>query len=140
MGNRASGTFEVSVTPHAPEEAGNGNGNGNDLMIGRMTIDKRFEGDLTATSKVQMLSIATKVKNSAGYVAMEWVSGILNGRSGRFALQHSGSMSRGTPTLSITVVPDSGTGELDGISGRMAIEVVGGKHHYVFDYTFAEME
>jgi hypothetical protein len=138
MGHRANGTFEVSVTPQAPDESGNGNGN--ELIIGRTTIDKRFEGDLTATSRVQMLSIGTKVKDSAGYVAMEWVSGILQGRSGRFALQHSGTMNRGAPTLSITVVPDSGTGELAGLSGRMTIEIVGGKHHYGFDYSFTSMD
>lgn len=136
MSKLASGTFDVTVTPQPSEDAGAGN----ELVIGRMTIDKQFDGDLIATSKVQMLSIGTRVKDSAGYVAMEWVSGILHGRSGRFALQHSGIMNRGAPKLSITVVPDSGTGELTGISGRMTIEIVGGRHRYGFDYTFAALD
>jgi len=136
MSTRASGTFEVTVTPQLAEEAGQGS----DLAIARTTIDKQFSGDLQATSKVQMLSIGTRTAGSAGYVAMEWVSGILHGLSGRFALQHSGSMNRGATTLSITVVPDSGTGELVGISGRMDIDIVDGKHFYGFDYTFAAIE
>ena len=136
MANRASGTFEVALTPQAADENCNGNG----LSVGRMSIDKQFEGDLIATSKGHMLSIGTKIKGSAGYVAMEWVSGILNGRSGRFALQHSGTMTRGAPTLSITVVPDSGTGELAGLAGLMTIEIVDGKHFYGFDYTFGPID
>jgi len=138
MSHRASGTFDVSLTPHLADEAGNGNGN--DLVVGKLTIEKQFDGDLQATSKGQMLSVGTKTKGSAGYVAMEWVSGILQGLSGRFALQHSGTMTRGAPTLSITVVPDSGTGELAGISGRMSIDIVDGKHFYTFEYTFAAIE
>ena len=136
MTHRANGTFEVTLTPQAADETENGNG----LSVGRMSIDKQFAGDLIATSKGQMLSIGTKVKGSAAYVAVEWVSGILNGRSGRFALQHSGTMTRGAPTLSITVVPDSGTGELAGIAGRMTIEIVEGKHSYGFDYTFGPID
>jgi hypothetical protein len=128
--HHASGTFEVKLMPQAPDEAGD------ELSAARLSIDKQFEGDLQATSKGQMLSIGTRIKGSAGYVAMEWVSGILNGSSGRFALQHSGTMTRGEPALSITVVPDSGTGELAGIAGRMAINIVEGKHYYQFDYTF----
>ena len=137
MGNHASGTFEVSLTPH-PGDAGNGNGG--EQVVGRMIIDKQFDGDLKASSRGEMLSIGTRAQGSAGYVAMEWVSGILNSRSGRFALQHSGTMNRGAPTLSITVVPDSGTGELAGISGRMTIEIVDGKHHYGFDYSFVSID
>ncbi len=140
MGLRASGTFEVSLTPQVAL-SGNGNGNGNgDQIVGRMTIDKQFDGDLKASGRGEMLSVATRTQGSAGYVAMEWVSGILNGRSGRFALQHSGTMSRGAPTLSITVVPDSGTGELAGISGRMTIEIIDGKHNYGFDYSFVTID
>ena len=139
MGNRASGTFEVSLTPY-PGEAGNDNGSANELIVGRLAIEKQFDGDLKASSRGEMLSIGTRTQGSAGYVAMEWVSGILNGRSGRFALQHSGTMSRGAPTLSITVVPDSGTGELAGISGRMTIEIVDGKHNYGFDYSFVTID
>jgi hypothetical protein len=138
MSHHASGTFDVTLTPQAAEE--NGNGNGNELSVGRMTIDKQFAGDLIATSKGQMLAVGTKIKGSAGYVAMEWVSGILQGRSGRFALQHGGTMTRGAPELSITVVPDSGTGELAGLSGRMTIEIVEGKHSYGFDYAFGPID
>jgi len=138
MGNRASGTFDVTLTPQAADDNGGGNDNG--LTVGRMTLDKQFNGDLVATSKGQMLAIGTKMKGSAGYVAMEWVSGILHGRSGRFALQHSGTMTRGAPTLSITVVPDSGTGELAGLAGLMTIEIVDGKHSYGFDYTFGPID
>ena len=137
MGNRASGTFEVSLTPY-PGDAGNGGGN--ELIVGRLAIEKQFDGDLKASSRGEMLSIGTRTQGSAGYVAMEWVSGILNGRSGRFALQHSGTMSHGAPMLSIIVVPDSGTGELAGISGRMTIEIVDGKHNYGFDYSFVTIE
>ena len=138
MSLRASGTFEVSLTPQA---ASSGNGNGNaDQIVGRMIFDKQFDGDLKASSRGEMLSIGTRTPGSAGYVAMEWVSGILNGRSGRFALQHCGTMSRGAPRLSITVVPDSGTGELAGISGRMTIEIVDGKHNYDFDYSFVSLD
>jgi hypothetical protein len=137
MGNRASGTFEVNLTPY-PGDAGNGGAN--ELIVGRLAIEKQFDGDLKASSRGEMLSIGTRTQGSAGYVAMEWVSGILNGRSGRFALQHSGTMSRGAPALSITVVPDSGTGELAGISGRMTIEIVDGRHNYGFDYSFVTID
>jgi hypothetical protein len=124
---RASGTFEVKVTPQTPTNAG----------IGRMSIDKQFQGDLRGTSKVEMLAVSTEIKGSAGYVAMEQVSGTLNGRTGTFALQHSGTMNRGAPQLSVTVVPDSGTGELKGLSGRMSIVIADGKHSYEFEYSIA---
>ena len=107
--------------------------------MGRMTIDKQFHGDLEAASKGQMLSAMTEVKGSAGYVAMERVTGTLSGRSGSFVLQHSASMTRGAPQLSVTVVPDSGTGELAGLSGNLAIEIVDKKHFYSFDYTLPEI-
>jgi hypothetical protein len=100
-----------------------------------MAIDKRFKGDLQATSRGQMLTGMSSVKGSAGYVAIERVSGALAGRRGTFVLQHSGTMTRGTPTLTVTVVPDSGTDELTGLSGTMAIDVAGGQHSYTFDYT-----
>ena len=102
-----------------------------------MSIDKQFQGDLKGTSKVEMLAVGTAVEGSAGYVAMEQVNGTLNGRTGTFALQHSGTMTRGTPQLSVTVVPDSGTGELKGLSGRMSILIAGGKHSYEFEYTIS---
>jgi hypothetical protein len=125
---RASGTFEVKVTPQTAGDSG----------IGRMLIDKQFQGDLKGTSKVEMLAVGTAVEGSAGYVAMEQVNGTLNGRAGTFALQHSGTMTRGTPQLSVTVVPDSGTGELKGLSGKMSIVIADGKHSYEFEYAIAE--
>jgi hypothetical protein len=100
-----------------------------------MSIDKQFHGDLEATSKGQMLAAGTEVQGSAGYVAIERVSGTLGGRSGTFALQHSGTMTRGEPQLIITVVPDSGTGQLVGLAGTMTITIADGKHQYGFDYT-----
>src|ERR1035441_9040530 len=103
-----------------------------------MSIDKKFSGDLEATSQGEMLAAMTAVKGSAGYVAIERVSGTLHGRNGTFVLQHSGTMTRGTPQLSITVVPDSGTGQFDGISGTMTIKIDQGKHSYEFEYTLPQ--
>jgi hypothetical protein len=103
-----------------------------------MSIDKKFHGDLEATSKGEMMSAATAVKGSAGYVAMEQVTGKLNGRSGSFILQHSATMNRGVPQLSITVVPDSGTDQLVGLTGTMNIIITEGKHSYDFEYTLPE--
>ncbi len=123
--NQATGTFVVKLTPQ--EDGGDGG-------LGRMRIDKQFQGDLEATSEGQMLAARSSVKGSAGYVAMERVSGSLGGRSGTFVLQHSGTMTRGEPQLSVMVVPDSGTGDLTGLSGKMAIDIAGGEHSYVFDY------
>lgn len=132
MTTRASGMFEVKLTPQAQDDKAAA------AAIGRMSIDKQFHGDLEATSKGEMLAVSTGVKGSAGYVAMELVSGALQGREGTFALQHSGIMTRGAPQLTITVVPDSGTGQLVGLSGRMTIQVADGKHSYDFEYTLAE--
>lgn len=126
---RASGTFEVKLNPQATAHDHAG------APLGRFSIDKQFQGDLVGTSKGEMLTGGTEVKNSAGYVAIERVSGTLHGKTGTFILQHSGSMNRGTPSLVITVVPDSGTGELAGLSGTMTITITDGKHSYVFDYT-----
>jgi hypothetical protein len=103
-----------------------------------MIIDKLFRGDLEATGKGQMLVAGTDVKNSAGYVAIERITGTLDGRSGSFALQHSGIMTRGAPQQTITVVPDSGSGELAGLGGSMTIVIEGGKHSYNFEYTLPE--
>ena len=130
MANRASGTFEVKISPQDDKTG--------DPTLGRMSLDKQFHGDLEAASKGQMLTAGTAVQGSAGYVAIERVSGTLKGRSGTFALQHSGTMTRGTPQLTITVVPDSGTGQLEGLAGRMTIEIADGKHSYEFEYTLAE--
>ncbi|HYO45575.1 MAG TPA: DUF3224 domain-containing protein, partial [Gemmatimonadota bacterium] len=99
--------------------------------------EKRFHGDLEAVSKGQMLAAGTGVDGSAGYVAIEEVSGRLHGRSGTFLLQHSGTMTRGAPHLSVTVVPDSGTDQLAGLAGTMTIEIEDGNHSYEFDYTLA---
>jgi hypothetical protein len=130
--SHASGTFEVKLTPQKDE-------GGADAGLGRMSIDKQFHGDLEGTSKGFMLSsAATVVKGSGGYVAMERVTGTLKGRSGSFVLQHSGTMTRGTPQLSVTVVPDSGTGQLEGLGGTMTIKIDEGKHSYEFEYTLPE--
>jgi len=127
----ASGLFEVRLTPRKPD---NEVAQAADLT--RMASDKQFHGDLEATSKGEMIATQTEVKGSAGYVAMERVTGTLKGRKGSFVLQHSGTMTRGVPALSITVVPDSGAGELKGISGKMNIIIApDGKHSYEFDYT-----
>src|SRR3954468_13798177 len=104
-------------------------------MLGRMSIDKQFHGDLEGSSKGQMLTGGTPIKNSAGYVAIERVTGVLKGRKGSFVLQHTGVMNRGAPSLVITVVPDSGTDQLEGIRGTMAIRIEGGKHSYDLNYT-----
>lgn len=102
-----------------------------------MSIDKQFHGDLEATSKGEMLTAGTSVKGSAGYVAIERVSGTLGSRGGTFVLQHTGTMTRGAPQLTITVVPDSGTGQLVGLVGKMGIKIENGKHFYDFEYTLA---
>jgi hypothetical protein len=125
----ASGPFEVKVVPQTPD------GIFENATTGRMTIDKQFHGDLEGTSKGQMLTAMTETKGSAGYVAIERVTGTLKGLSGSFALQHTGTMNRGVPQLSVTVVPDSGTGQLVGLTGKMTIDIVNGKHSYDFEYT-----
>jgi hypothetical protein len=103
-----------------------------------MKFDKRFEGSLVATSEVNMIAAGSSVKGSAGYVAIERVEGALDGRAGSFVLQHSGTMDRGVPALSVTVVPDTATGALEGLRGRMNIDVSGGDHRYVFEYELPE--
>jgi hypothetical protein len=118
----AKGTFAVKLTPA-------------EGAVTRMTIDKVFYGDLTGVSKGEMLAAMTPVKGSAGYVAIETVTGELAGRKGAFTLQHSGTMSGGKQELSVTVVPDSATGELAGLSGRMSIRIEGKEHFYEFTYS-----
>ena len=130
MTTHASGTFEVKMTPQTPDDKS--------AAVARFSLDKRFQGDLEGNSKGEMLAVGTAVTGSAGYVAMEQVTGTLNGRRGAFALQHTGTMTRGAPQLSVTVVPDSGTGELSGLSGKMTINIVDGKHFYEFEYTIAD--
>lgn len=134
MTKRATGTFDVKLIP---QEADDKSPN---PPIGRMLLDKQFHGDLEAVSKGQMLAAGTAVQGSAGYVAMEQVSGTLQGRQGTFVLQHNGVMTRGTPQLTITVVPDSGTGELAGLAGKMDIQIAEGKHSYTFEYTLTEAQ
>jgi len=130
---RATGSFEVKIDPQPADEKSGG------AVIGRMLIDKQFHGDLEATSKGTMLAAGTGAKGSSGgYVALEIVSGSLKGRTGSFVLQHTGIMDHGTPSLSVTVVPDSGTGQLVGLAGKMNINIVDGKHTYDFEYTLPE--
>jgi hypothetical protein len=122
------GTFDISLKPHPPYDTSNG------MTLSRVSIDKLYQGKLEGASTVEMLSALTAIEGSAGYVAIERVVGKLEGRAGSFVLQHSGIMTRGKPELHVTVVPDSGTGELEGLTGHMTIEIVDGKHLYLFDY------
>ncbi len=131
MTMHASGAFDVKLNPLPAYDTSAGS------KLGRMSIDKQFHGDLEGTSQGEMLSAMTDVKGSAGYVAIERVSGTLQGRSGSFVLQHNATMNRGEPSLSIIVVPDSGSGELAGLSGSMKIIIADGKHFYEFDYSLA---
>jgi hypothetical protein len=128
----ASGTFDVKLAPR-----GNGD-NADGTSLGRMSIDKTYYGPLAGTARGEMLSAMTATKDSAGYVALERVSGALDGRKGTFMLQHSGTMNRGAQHLTISVVPDSGTGELAGLAGTMGIRIEGGQHFYEFDYSLPE--
>ena len=131
MTTRASGTFEVKMMPEAMDDKAEG------AVLGRMSLEKSFHGDLEGAGKGTMLTAGTSVQGSAGYVAIERVSGTLHGRRGTFALQHTGMMNRGEPQLSITVVPDSGTGELAGLAGKLGITVADGKHSYELEYTLS---
>lgn len=128
--HRAKGMFEVTLSP-LPAAWNDGT-----APFARMSIDKRFSGDLDATSRGEMLSAGSSVQGSAGYVAIEKATGTLQGREGTFVLQHTGTMNRGTPSLSISVVPDSGTGALAGITGSMQIIIEHEQHSYIFDYSF----
>lgn len=129
--NQASGTFEVKLTPQSSDE-------GEGSTLGRLSLDKQYQGDLEATGKGEMLSVRTKVTGSAGYVAIERVTGTLHGKTGSFVLQHDGLMNRGAPALLIHIVPDSGSGELTGISGSATIKIEGGKHFYAIEYTLPD--
>jgi predicted flavoprotein YhiN len=135
---RASGEFEVQLVPQGQPDSAESTAPGSSTL-GRMSIDKQFHGDLEATSKGEMLSAMTGVKGSAGYVAIERVVGTLNGQSGSFVLQHSGTMAHGDSQLSITVVPDSGSDQLVGLAGKMTINIVDKKHFYEFEYTLPEV-
>ncbi len=129
VAEHAVGPFDVTMQPQGEPDKADG------ITLSRYSGDKQYHGDLDGTAKLIMLAAGTEVKGSAGYVAMERVTGSLKGRSGSFVLQHSATMTRGEPQLSITVVPDSGTGQLVGITGKMNIIIAAGKHSYEFDYT-----
>jgi len=126
---KISGEFQVKLQPMDFSAKGN-----DGINFGRMSIDKIFSGALEATSKGEMLSAMTATKGSAGYVAIEQVSGSLSGKKGSFVLQHFGTMNRGKDNLVLEVVPDSGLGELSDISGKMSIKIENGKHVYEFEY------
>jgi hypothetical protein len=129
MVKHATGEFDVKLVPQKDEGIG-------DATIGRMSIDKQYHGDLEGTGLGQMLAgMAADVKDSGAYVAIERVRGTLHGRKGSFAVHHRGVMTRGAQDLVITVIPDSGTGELTGITGTMTIDLKDGKHFYGIDYT-----
>ena len=133
MTKRATGAFDVKMIPQAPDEKVG------DPKIGRMALDKQYHGDLEASGRGQMLAVMDQAKGSGGYVALEIVDGALGGKKGTFALQHDGLMDGGKPSLTIVVVPGSGTGQLEGIAGTLAIRIeAGGKHFYDFDYTLPE--
>lgn len=126
----ATGPFDVKVTPQ--------DDNSDDPLLSRIMLDKTYHGDLDATAKGQMLAAGTAVKGSGAYVAIEKVAGTLNGRTGTFILQHMGIMAQTVPQLTINVVPDSGTGDLTGLSGKMTIIIApDGKHSYDFEYTLS---
>jgi len=124
----ARGEFEVKVIPQPADDPAGG-------PFGRLFLDKRFHGDVEGTSKGQMMGAGTAVEGSGAYVAFELISGTVNGKSGTFILQHRGTMKKNVPSMEVTVVPDSGTGELTGISGTMRIVIEGGKHFYELAYT-----
>ena len=127
---RAKGTFDVKLTPQATDDRGDGS------SLGRMSIAKEYHGDLQATSRGEMLTAGTAVEGSAGYVAIERVTGELGGRKGAFTLQHRGIMAKGKYDLKVEVVPDSGTGELVGLTiGEFEFQIEDGRHGYAFEYT-----
>lgn len=129
MSVRATGAFDVKMTSRPPDETEG------DARIGRMALDKHYHGDLEASGRGQMLAVMDQAKGSGGYVALEVVEGTLAGKRGTFALQHGGLMDGGRPSLTIVVVPGSGTGELEGLAGTLAIRIESGKHFYDFEYT-----
>ncbi len=133
MSATAKGTFTVKLAPQ-PHVDGVG-----DAAIGRLSIDKSFEGDLVATSLGQMIAFRSSVEGSANYSAIEKVSGALAGRKGTFVLQHTGVMNRGAASLLITVAPDSGTDALVGLTGKMNITIVEKQHSYEFEYELPDV-
>lgn len=129
---RATGRFDVDLRRLDPFTTGS-----KEVTVGRMAIDKTFHGDLQARSRGEMLTATTGVQGSAGYVAIEQVKGTLNDRQGTFVLQHYGIMDRGQSRLILEVVPDSGTGELAGLSGQMTLRIEDGEHYYELEYEFS---
>ena len=129
---QAKGEFEVTRIPQEELEIGEG------ATIGHSRFDKRFRGPLDAASVVHMLALMSPVQGSGAYVAIERIEGTLDGRRGSFFVQHNGIMDRGKPSLDLTVVPDTGTDGLAGLHGRIAIDIVDGKHYYTFDYDFRD--
>lgn len=129
MTQQAKGSFDVALAPLASTEHAGG------TTLGRYSLDKVFRGELEATGRGEMLTAGTAVAGSAGYVAIERVEGTLGGRQGSFVLQHLGKMSKRGQSLTITVVPDSGTGELTGLEGSMHIDIEGKAHFYRFEYS-----
>lgn len=129
---QAKGEFEVTRIPQEELDIGGG------ATIGHSRFDKRFHGPLEATSVVHMLALMSKVAGSGAYVAIERIEGTLDGRRGSFFAQHNGVMDRGRPSLDLTVIPDTGSGDLTGLHGRIAIDIVDGKHFYTFDYGFRD--
>jgi hypothetical protein len=135
MTTNAKGPFEVKMTPQKWTESTE------DHALGRFLLDKQYHGDLEASALGQMLSSGTGAKGSSGvYVAIEKVTGTLHGRTGTFVLYHTGVINRGVPQLSISVAPDSGTGDLTGLAGSMTIQIADGKHSYEFAYTLATVQ
>ena len=130
---QAKGEFDVERRNEPGCDMGGG------ASAGHYRFDKQFHGELEAVSVVHMLAVGTDVPGSAAYVAVERVAGTLQGRTGSFFLLHTGLMNRGVASLSLAIVPDSGAGELVGISGRMAIDIAGGKHFYTLDYEIAQL-
>jgi hypothetical protein len=128
---QAKGTFEISMQAEPPFHEADG------VSLGRMTFEKVFSGPLAGASTVYMMGVHTPVAGSAGYVAVERFTGTLAGKHGAFVMQHLGSMKGGAFELTVKVVPDSASGELKGLAGRLAIDIVDGQHFYTFDYDFA---
>lgn len=130
MSEKATGTFEVKVTPLPEDVKVQG------VAVGRLSIDKVWSGDIVGTSKGEMMTAGGAVKGSGGYVAVEMMKVSLKGRSGTFTLMHHATMKSDADfKMLINVIPDSGTGELTGLAGALTIIVEPGKHSYVFDYT-----
>ena len=132
MSATANGSFTVDMKPLSEPVSVEG------VALGRMSLAKQFDGDLVAVGAGEMLTALTPIKGSAGYVAIERVTGTLHGRAGSFVFQHSGTMDQGAQQLSIAVVPGSGTGALSGIAGTFKLTIVDGKHLYEFAYALPQ--